>query len=150
MPDIFPISPASARPLWFLGGVCLFLGLVIGVLAFVAYSSRHSRVEVGAENLRIVGDLWGRAVPLQALDLAHARALDLEQAPDFRPSARTFGTGLPGYASGWFRLRNGEKALAYLTQQRSVAYIPTSEGYSLLLSVNVPTGLIAALTARRH
>ncbi len=150
MPDIFPISPASAKPIWFLGGVCLFLGLVIAVLAYTAYSSRHSRVEVGRDSLRIVGDLWGRAVPLAALDVARARALDLDQAPEYQPKGRTLGTGLPGYASGWFRLRNGEKALAYLTDWRRVAYIPTSEGFALLLSVNDPDALIARLAAQRQ
>ena len=33
-----------------------------------------------------------------------------------RPGLRTMGTGLPGYRAGWFRLRNGEKALLYLTE----------------------------------
>ena len=124
MPDIFPITPASAKPIWFLGGVCLFLGLVIAVLAYTAYSSRHSRVEVGADNIRIVGDLWGRSVPLQALDLARARALDLERAPEYQPQGRTFGTGLPGYASGLVPTPKRREGSAYLTSRRAACISP--------------------------
>jgi hypothetical protein len=49
--------------------------------------------------------------------------------------ARTVGTALPGYRSGWFRLANGEKALVYVTDPSRVVYVPTTDGYSLLLSV---------------
>jgi hypothetical protein len=55
------------------------------------------------------------------------------------------GTGLPGYAAGWFKLANGEKALVYVTTQSEVVYIPTTEGYSLLLSVTEPDRFLARL-----
>lgn len=135
MTDIFAIAPASHRPAVFLAAICAFLVAIIALLAWVAYSSRHSRVEVGTEAIRLVGDLWGRSVPLRSLDLTRARVVDLDASPDYRPRRRTMGTGLGGYASGWFRLASGEKALLYVTDRRRVAYIPTTEGYALLLSV---------------
>ena len=147
MAEVFPIAPASAKPLWLLAGVCLLLAGVLALLAYSAYSSRHSRVEVRGDGLRLVGDLWGRTVPLAALELERAAILDLTQAFDYTPARRTFGTGLPGYQAGWFRLRNGEKALAYVTRRDAVAYLPTSAGYSLLLSVERPRDLLAALRA---
>jgi hypothetical protein len=81
--------------------------------------------------------------------LTRARAANLDEAPELRPRRRTFGTGLPGYASGWFRLRNGERALVYLTDRRRVAYLPTAEGYALPLSVAEPERLIDALARAR-
>jgi hypothetical protein len=149
MPQVFPITPASSGPLWFLGAVGLVLAGVLAVLAYTAWSSRHSRVEVDGERLRIVGDLWGRSLPLAALDLRRAEVLDLRRDRDRAPRGRTLGTGLPGYASGWFRLANGEKALAYLTDRTQVVYVPTSEGYALLLSVDEPARLLEALAHRR-
>jgi len=146
--DVFSIAPAPARALYFLGGVCLFLALVMALLLWITYSSQHSRVEIGADRLRLVGDLWGRSIPLAALDLGRAQVLDLARAPERRPASRRLGTGLPGYASGWFRLANGEKALLYLTDWRRVAYVPTTEGYSLLLSVEDPQALLDALVRR--
>lgn len=145
MPQVFAITPASSAPLWFLAAIGLVLASVLGALAWTAWSSRHARVEVDAARLRIVGDFWGRSVPRAALDLERAEVLDLRSERERAPRGRTFGTGLPGYASGWFRLANGEKALAYLTDWSRVAYVPTSEGYALLLSVDDPARFLAAL-----
>ena len=150
MPEVFQITPASVKPLWFLGGICLVLAAVLLVLAYTAYSARHSRIEIHDDHLRIVGDLWGRSIPLGALDVDGAQSLDLAMRTEYAPSRRTLGTGLPGYASGWFRLRNGEKALAYITDSKQIAYIPTSEGYALLLSVPDPARLIERLAAHRE
>jgi hypothetical protein len=55
------------------------------------------------------------------------------------------GTGLPGYRSGWFRLRNGEKALLYLTDTSRAVYVPTTAGYGVLLSPQNPDEFVAAL-----
>jgi hypothetical protein len=148
VPEVFAITPAPARTLCLLGGVCLLLAAVMATLLWVAYSSRHSRVTIEADRLRLTGDLWGRSLPLAALDLERAQILDLSRAREQRPVGRRLGTGLPGYASGWFRLANGEKALLYLTDWRRVAYLPTTEGYSLLLSVEDPQALLAALARR--
>lgn len=146
--EVFPISPASAKPLWFLAVICTLLAVVLGALTYTAYSARHSRVEVDREHLKLVGDFWGRAIPLHMLKLSEARIVSLDQAPQYYPKRRTWGTGLPGYASGWFRLRNGEKALIYLTNRQRVVYVPTSADYSLLLSVTEPERLVEALARR--
>jgi len=145
---VFPIVPASAKAMGFLAAIGALLIAVVLVLAFVAWSARHSRVEIVGRELRLVGDFWGRTVSIEALRLESAAVVDLATSPDFAPRWRTFGTGLPGYASGWFRLRNGEKALGYLTSRGSVLYLPTSLGYSLLLSAERPEELLAALRGR--
>jgi len=143
--EVFPIIPASAKPLWFIGVICALLALILVALAYTAYSSRHSRVELAAGSIRLVGDFWGRSIPLQTLIPSQARILDLSKASEYSPRRRSLGTGLPGYASGWFRLSNGEKALVYLTDRTHVVYVPTTAGYSLLLSVREPERFVAAL-----
>lgn len=52
-----------------------------------------------------------------------------------------------GFASGWFRLRDGSKALPYLTDRTRVVYVPTREDYSILPSSHEPERLLAALRA---
>ena len=146
--EVFPISPASAKPLWFLAVICILLACVLVALTYTAYSARHSRVEIDGDHLKLVGDFWGRAIPLKLLKLSEARILDLDHAPQYYPKRRTWGTGLPGYASGWFRLRSGEKALVYLTNRQGVVYVPTSAEYSLLLSVKEPERFVEALARR--
>ena len=143
--EVFSISPASSKPLWFLAIIGIILSFVLAILAYTAYSCRHSRVELESNQLRLVGDFWGRTIPLELIDLSEARILDLDRRSEYSLKRRTLGTGLPGYASGWFRLRNGEKALVYLTRREQVVYLPTSLGYSLLLSVGEPERFIERL-----
>jgi hypothetical protein len=59
------------------------------------------------------------------------------------------GTGLPGYQAGWFRLANGETALLYLTDRAKAVYVPTTNGYALILSPDNPERFMAALREMR-
>jgi len=104
---------------------------------------------VNSTSLRIRGDLWGRKIPLEAIRVDEAEIVDLSRRTELVPRWRTLGTGLPGYASGWFRLNNGERALAVLTTRQEVVYLPTRLGYSLLLSVEEPRALIDRIRAGR-
>lgn len=143
--EVFSISPASSRPLWFITFIGVLLTLILAILVYTAYSSQHSRVEIESNHLRLVGDLWGRTISRELLDSSQARIIDLYPGSDYSLKHRTLGTGLPGYASGWFRLQNGEKALVYLTRRDRVVYIPTFLDYSLLLSVENPERFIRTL-----
>jgi hypothetical protein len=143
--DVFAISPASSKPLWFILIICGLLVIVLLALAYTAYSSRNSRVEISSDRIKLVGDLWGREIPFGLLNVSAARILDLTESSEYLPKRRTLGTGLPGYSSGWFRLQNGEKALVYLTKRHDVVYVPTSDGYSLLLSVEEPEAFVERL-----
>jgi len=149
MDEVFAIAPASARPLWFLGGVSAFILALALLLLFIAWSSRHARVRIAGPDLVLSGDLWGRTIPLAALELERARVVDLERVRELTPRRRTLGTALPGYAAGWFRLQSGEKALVYLTRREGVVYVPTRDGYSLLLSAERPEELLTALRSGR-
>jgi hypothetical protein len=55
------------------------------------------------------------------------------------------GTGLPGYQAGWFRLRNGDSALLYLTDRSKAVYVQTTEGFGVMLSPSEPDKFLAAL-----
>ena len=147
MEQIFPIVPASAKAMYFLAFVCAALLAVTGMLGFLCWSVRHSQVTVRSDSIRLFGDLWGRSVPRHALRIDQARVVDLRADSDLRPRSRRMGTGMPGYAAGWFRLASGEKSLVYLTRWDRVAYVPTREGYSLLLSVEQPESFLEALGA---
>ncbi len=148
--NVFAIGPPSSKPLWMIAIICVMLIAVLMVLAYTAYASRHSRVEIKRDRLELVGDFWGRDIPFSQLHTSGARLLDLTGNSPYVPKHRTLGTGLPGYTSGWFRLRNGEKALVYLTRRRDVVYVPTSDGYALLLSVENPERFIETLQRARH
>ncbi len=144
----FPIEPAHSRYLWFIVPITVLLVGVIVLLLVTVRGSRESRFEVTAESLRLRGDLYGRTIPRTRLLTDQARRVDFGTEPGLRPKWKTIGTGLPGYQSGWFRLRNGEKALLYLTDRTKAVFVPTAEGYGLLLSPADPDGFLAALRGR--
>lgn len=146
MTEIFPIVPATSRSIWLvtLLVVALFVGVTV-VLLTTANASRNSRFEVTRQGLRLRGDLFGRLVPAATLRAREARIVDLRAEADLAPRSRTMGTAVKGYAAGWFRLRNGEKALLYLTNREQAVYIPTTDGYSLLLSPQRPEVFVARL-----
>lgn len=151
MRHVFTIIPSGGGPLWFAAGLSAFLIVLMLLFAWIAWSSRHATFTVSPTGLRLVGDLWGRRIPAVELEVERARPVDLEREAPLRPVSRRMGTGLPGFAAGWFRLANGQKALIYLTDRRRVAYVPTTEGYVVLLSVADPEGFVRVLrdTVRR-
>jgi hypothetical protein len=137
MSQIFHIAPASVRPIWFMVPV-LILAIVLGtggvIIGASVRGARSTIFELSDKALRVHGDVYGRTIPSTELRAAEAARVDISGGP-FRLVARTVGTALPGYRSGWFRLANGEKALVYVTDPSRVVYVPTTDGYSLLLSV---------------
>lgn len=130
----------------------LAIVLVVGAFGMLGYSlasSRNARFLIEPSGLRLQGDLYGRFLPKSHLQLDSARALDLEQEPAYAPVRRMMGTAIPGYRAGWFRLRNGERALLYVTDPTHIAYIPTTDGYALLLSVRDPAAFLQSLARIR-
>ena len=133
--EIFPMIPASSRTLWFLGAISLLLLALVGLFSYIAYSSRTVQFEVSEEGLNIRGGFYQRLIPAESIIIAESKHIDIGKESPYKPMGKTNGIDLPGYDSGWFKLRNGEKALLFITNPSRVAYIATREGYSVLLSV---------------
>jgi hypothetical protein len=147
MDQVFPIIPASSKAFWTLAVIIVFLVAILGLFGYIAYSARQVRFEVSPAGLKIVGGLYGRTIPLKSLNLAEADRLDLRESPDYTPKWRTNGIGLPGYQAGWFQLANGEKALLFVTDSRRVVRLPTSEGFTVFVSVADTEGFLKSLCA---
>jgi hypothetical protein len=126
----------------------LFVALiaVLGKSLAGAWSSTFTITPAG---LQLRGDWYGRTIPLEQLQVGAAQRVDLRANPSLLPRVRTWGTAWPGYQAGWFRLRNGERALVYLTDRSRAVYVPTTAGYSLLLSPEDPDAFLASLRAAR-
>jgi hypothetical protein len=148
----FPLSTGAPTFTSALSSLFLLLGILIplaiaALLGYVAYSTRGVTFEVSDEGLRIRGDLFGRLIPRSSLRVKDAQILDLKNEPVHKPSLRTCGVGLPGYSSGWFRLKDRGKGLLFLTDRSRAVYLPTTDGYALLISPADPKGFLAALVA---
>ncbi|MCC6862179.1 MAG: hypothetical protein IT158_26635 [Bryobacterales bacterium] len=146
MRQVFEMIPPAGSPFTLvLAGTLLLLGGTFALFLYMAYSSRRVSFEVSPEELKIRGGLYGRTVQREELVMDRARPVDLQTEREYGLSWRTNGIGLPGYKAGWFKLRNGEKALVFVTDAHRVAYIPTRRNYSLLLSVASPPQFLDAL-----
>ena len=151
--EVFTIAPAETKFLWLIGLIpLLVLVLVVGILWASITSARSATFELSSDGLRLRGDWYGRLIPANQLVRGMARRIDFALSPELTPRRRTMGTGFPGYQAGWFRLRNGDRALLYLTDRSKAVYVATTEGYGVLLSPSEPEKFVAALnalTARR-
>jgi Bacterial PH domain len=146
--EIFTIAPTTGRAMWFMFLIPgVVLTVVVGLLSATVIGARTARFEVSPEGLRLRGDLYGRLIPADQIRGLAARHVNFAVNPELTPQRRTMGTGLPGYRAGWFRLRSGEKALVYLTDTSRAVYVPTTAGYSVLISPSEPEKLLAALAA---
>jgi len=148
-PKVFPIVPASSTVFWVLLAIVLALLALTVLFAGIWYSTRHVRFELTDAGLRIRGGIYGRTIPMDALVVEQARALDLDAEPGYAARMRTNGIGLPGYGEGWFRLKNGKKALMFVTDRSQLIHVPTTKGYELLLTPSRGAEFLAALAACR-
>jgi hypothetical protein len=148
--QVFHIIPGTLRsPI--VAALVALVALMVLLVPFLLIRSlsgaRTATFEVSSQGLRLKGDLYGRLIPAAELRAAEAKRVDLDMNEGLRPRQRTAGTALPGYRAGWFRLRNGEKALVYLTDPRRAVYVPTTQGYSVLLSVQETDSFVDAVHA---
>ena len=145
MNEVFEIASSNAR--W--GFVVLGLIPVLIGLGLIASGLNMPRLEITDAGLRLSGELYGRLIPTSELRLEQSRLVDIGLEPNLAPVIRTFGTGLPGHSTGWYRLRNGEKALLYLTDRSHAVYVPTTAGYAVLVSPKDQARFLAQLQKLR-
>lgn len=142
----FQITPASPGATAFLFGLALLMAVMAVGFGWLATSAGRPAVTVNSSEFVLKAPFYGRAIGLTHLDLESARVVNLDSGTDLRPTRRTNGVGLPGLGLGWFKLASGEKALAAITSRQRVVYIPTDEGYALLLSVERPEAFLEHAT----
>lgn len=142
---IYPIIPTTNIPFWIMFALAVVIVGVAIMSVYIVFSLKSVKAEVTQEGVRVTGDMYGRFIPFEDLSRQEARIIDWNKETEFKPTWRTNGIALPGYLSGWFRLRNKEKALLFVTDVSAVVYVPTKRGYSLLLSPQNPKDFLKEL-----
>jgi hypothetical protein len=139
-----PAGVGTPPGMWWLRLVLIGVpGLAAALTVALGLASRRVVFEVTPDILRIRGDLFGRRIPQESLAIHEARVVDIAKGPDRLMLVRTFGVGLPGYLSGWCRsFRPRGRYLVFLTERTRVVRIPTTEGYTLLLSPADPESFL--------
>lgn len=146
---VFEVAPAYSKGFWISQAlILLVLVPIFALMLYTVYSARNMTFAVSTEGLRIRHAPYGRFIPADVMMTDGARIIDADGAGPLRPGVRTNGIGLPGYSVGWFRLNNGEKALMFVTSKQDVVYIPTKNGYAVMLSTTEPHAMLRALQSR--
>ena len=164
MRSTFEVVPPDGRMAWLLPAIGLATALVGIALAAreeprawflpapiglacgaIAWSLQRRSVTIDGDTLRIAAGLNSATIPLDTLDRASAGIVDLEREPGLRPLFKTFGTSMPGYQAGHFRLRDRSRGLLLLTSRRKVLVLHERDGRRILLSLVRPQALIDAL-----
>lgn len=167
MARTFEVVPPDLRKAWALPAIALgaavigiafaareepraWLALVVIGLAagLIAWSLRRRQVTLDGDRLRIEAGLNSASVALDALDAASARIVDLDREPGLRPLLKTFGTSMPGFHAGHFRLRDRSRGFLLLTSRRKVLVLRERDGRTILLSLVRPQALLDALGER--
>ena len=125
--------PASA--LAAVGGVVL-PALLIG-LAIRKRMQGH-RLVLRATDVGVATGAHRQLIAYAELDLERARVLDLDEQLEFKPRLKTNGISLPGFQTGWYRLRNGNRALVARSGGKQALWVPTTRDFGLLLQPQVP------------
>ena len=122
-------------------GFCLLLWAALALLV------RRHRLTFDAGGLEVATTFYRRRLALDHLALDAARVVNLDERPELRPMLRTNGLAIPGFRSGWYRLRNGHRALVATAGSPRVLWIPTAAGYDLLLQPVDPLALLERMRA---
>ena len=145
MPMEFQITSSPPSTVIFSSAIALITLTIGAFFVWFAVSASNLSVSLNKSDLRIHIPIYGRSIPISNLDISSAQIVNLDESPDLRLKWRTNGIGMPGYAVGWFKLRNGEKALSAITSKQNVFYMRTTKGYSLLLSLKKPERFLVML-----
>jgi hypothetical protein len=141
----FTSRPPSWREITLPVALALLLPVMIGApVGLLARTCRRIVFEWSPDGLRTRGP-YGRRFRREELSIKEARRVDLKTDPSFRGMMRTNGIGMPGCLVGWCRFKGKSKGLAFVTDGTRVIAVPTSLGYTLLLSPAEPEAFLAAL-----
>jgi hypothetical protein len=115
-------------------GALAAIAVAAAFVALIVWAVNRRSLVVSESELTIKAGFYGRKVNRASLRIELAKTASLFEDRSIAPRWRTNGIRVPGFQAGWFRLVNGEKALVLLTDPREVTYVPTIEGFSLLIS----------------
>ncbi len=124
-----------------IGGIVLIAATGLGLSLLI----RRRRIVIAGRELRVTAAWYSRKTSIDALDLEHARIVDLAEHTELKPLLKTNGIGLPGFRAGHYRLRNRAKAFCLLVGSEPLLALPERDGTMLLLSVDQPRRLLERL-----
>lgn len=123
-----------------------FVLAISGLAAlWIEHMIRRISVTLDRDGIIVNAGIVMRRFPLASLRAGGVRTVSFREHVELKPVLRTWGIGMPSLASGWFRLRNGAKALCILTGRDHVTALCADDGTWILLSLADPAPIRFAL-----
>ena len=140
------LTPANTSFFYIIAAIVgtLLVGIV-GLFVYLGYSLGHASLTIDDQALEIKAGTNSTRVPRSAIKSSEVRLVEPGSDPGLRTVRRTNGVALKSLRSGWFQLENGEKAFLWMTRDSRAVYVPTTEGYSLLVTPENPDQLLQAI-----
>jgi hypothetical protein len=127
----------------------LAVALVMGAIAlFLDRMLERHRLLLDAAGIEVATTFYRQRIAFPELKLDAARVVRLDEHPELKPLLKSNGYALPGFRSGWFRLRNWKKAFVATSDGERALWLPTSRGFGLLLQPRDPQRLLDRLRER--
>jgi hypothetical protein len=118
------------------------------LFSYIYFKVTAGAMRVTDKFLKIQAPFYGRTISSAEIQIDQAGIVDLTQNPRLCPTLRTNGIGQPGFQPGWFKLRSGQRTLVFLTERTRVVYLPTTQDYVLLFSLQEAEQFITRLKAK--
>jgi hypothetical protein len=99
--------------------------------------SRH-RIEWQSDGFIVLTSFYKQIYARKDFLLDSAMVVNLENDKAHRPIFKTNGYSVPGFKSGWFRLRNRQSAFCAMGEGKRILLLPTNKGHCLMLGTAAP------------
>ena len=136
-------APAAKAPMLFAAAIAPLVILLATLM--ILRSLNRAGVYVDQGELLVKPGIGTKRFALSALRTHGVSVVDLSERTELKPVLKLWGTSLPGFAGGRFRLRNGHNAICLLLDRTRVSYLRSDDGTALLLSLKEPEQLRALL-----
>ena len=118
------------------------LAITLAVYAGIVLLMRRHRLRMDAGGLELATTFYTRRLRWEQLRLGAARVVDIDERTELKPMLKSNGVAMPGFHSGWFRSRGFDRLLVASAGGKRLLWVPTHEGYALLLQPRKPAAAL--------
>ena len=122
-----PTGNIFAFPIIMIIFVFIVMLVITWLMIGTIFTTKNTSISIKDDEVIINSFIYGRKIPIENILINEIKTINLNQDEEYSISARTNGISLPNYKFGWMRLKNGKKALVYLTNKEKVLLIPTKD-----------------------
>jgi hypothetical protein len=122
-----PKGNVFAFPIIMIIFVFIVMLVITWLMVGTIFTTKNTSISIKDGEVIINSFLYGRKILINNILTNEIKTINLKQDEEYRISAKTNGISLPNYKSGWMRLKNGKRALVFLTNEEKVLLMPTKD-----------------------